>query len=185
MRSLILTALTLSLGATLPSVADAAPGFATGNVNMRSGPSTQYPRITTLPEGVRVDIRGCMTSRNWCDVVWRGYRGWVSASYLQSTYSQRRVPVGPRYYRPLGIPSITFSIDRYWRDHYRDRDFYRDRDRWRDRDSWRDRDRRHDRDRDWDRDRREGRRDGGRPDRDVFSLFCRQDPDCRARLDGS
>jgi uncharacterized protein YraI len=129
----------------LPAIAEAAPAFSTGNVNMRSGPSTRYPPVIVIPVGSRVDIRGCLSSANWCDVAYAGYRGWVSGSYLQASYSQRRVYVDPQYYRPLGIPTVTFSIGRYWDDHYRGRSFYRDRDRWRDNDGWRDRDRDRDR----------------------------------------
>ncbi len=149
-----IAALAMSAGA-LPAVAEAATAFSTANVNMRSGPSTRYPAVIVVPSGSRVNIQGCLSSANWCDVSYAGYRGWVSGSYLQTTYSQRRVYVGPQYYRPLGIPTVTFSIGRYWDDHYRGRSFYRDRDRWRDNDrrdsDWRDNDRR---DRDRDRDRR-------------------------------
>ncbi len=148
----------------LPVVAEAATAIATANVNMRSGPSTRYPAVVVIPAGARVDIRGCLSSANWCDVAAAGYRGWVSGSYLQTTYSQRRVYVGPQYYRPLGIPTVSFSIGRYWDDHYRSRPFYRDRDRWRDsdwRDDRRDRDRARDRDRD-----RERRADNDRRWRD-------------------
>ncbi len=113
-----------------PTLAEAAPALSTANVNMRSGPSTGYPAVQVVPAGSRVEIFGCMQSANWCDVAYRGYRGWVSGSYLQANYSQRRVAVGPQYYRPLGIPSVTFSVGRYWDRHYRGRDFYRDRDRW-------------------------------------------------------
>ncbi|WP_454289280.1 SH3 domain-containing protein [Rhizobium arsenicireducens] len=125
-------ALAALFAAALPGLAAAATAYATANVNMRSGPSTQYPPVLVIPVGSRVNIQGCMQSANWCDVAYAGYRGWVSGSYLQTTYSQRRVYVDPQYYRPLGIPMITFSIGSYWDRHYRDRDFYRDRDRWRD-----------------------------------------------------
>ncbi|PLK69795.1 SH3 domain-containing protein [Rhizobium sp. TH135] len=161
----IIAALAASAGA-LPAVAEAATAFSTANVNMRSGPSTRYPAVIVVPAGTRVNIQGCMSSANWCDVSFAGYRGWVSGSYLQTTYSQRRVAVGPRYYRPLGIPTVTFSIGRYWDDHYRGRAFYRDRDRWRDGDGWRDDRRDRDRDRRVDNDRR-GRDDDRRVRRDI------------------
>lgn len=126
---------TLALAAVaavaLPVIAEAAPAVSTANVNLRSGPSTRYPPVLVIPAGSRLEIFGCMQSANWCDVSYRGYRGWMSGSYLQATYSQRRVYVDPQYYRPLGIPSVTFSVGNYWDRHYRDRDFYRDRDRWR------------------------------------------------------
>ncbi len=195
----------------VPAIAEAAPAFSTANVNMRSGPSTRYPAVVVVPVGTRVNIIGCMSSANWCDVSFAGYRGWVSGSYLQASVSQRRVYVGPEYYRPLGIPSVTFSIGRYWDDNYRGRDFYRDRDRWRDgnyrpgvdrrddrprfdRDHQRNEDRARDIRRDSDqraqelqrdRDRREDQRRAGGPrdnrDPNVFQLFCGQDPNCRAR----
>jgi uncharacterized protein YraI len=175
----------------LPAIAEAATAIATANVNMRSGPSTRYPAVVVIPAGARVDIRGCLSSANWCDVAAAGYRGWVSGSYLQTSYSQRRVYVDPQYYRPLGIPTVTFSIGRYWDDHYRGRPFYRERDRWRDgdwRDERRDRDRRADNDRRWrDDDRRVSREVAPQDDRDRHPLRriieqqrCERDPSaCR------
>ncbi|MBU1314389.1 MAG: SH3 domain-containing protein [Alphaproteobacteria bacterium] len=183
-KHLLSAAAALCALVALPSIADAAVrGFSTANVNMRSGPSTSYPAVTVIPEGSPVTIYGCMSSVNWCDVAFSGGRGWVSGNYVQAAYRQRRVEVGPRYYQPLGIPTVTFEIGNYWDRHYRGRDFYRDRDRWdrggrgpdRDRGGWdrdrRDRDRgdwdRRDRDRrDWDRDRRDGDRSDWRGDGD-------------------
>ena len=178
-----IAALAASAGA-LPAVAEAATAFSTANVNMRSGPSPRYPAVIVVPAGTRVNIQGCMSSAYWCDVSFAGYRGWVSGSYLQTTYSQRRVAVGPQYYRPLGIPTVTFSIGRYWDDHYRGRAFYRERERWRDGDGWRDDRRDRDRDRRVDNDR--PRRDDDRrvrreierqayPDRNLL-LQNGQDP---------
>ncbi|MBY5865167.1 SH3 domain-containing protein [Rhizobium leguminosarum] len=153
-----------------PAIAQAAEGYSTANVNMRAGPSTRYPAVAVIPAGSSVEIRGCLSDVNWCDVEFYGGRGWVSGQYVQALYQQRRVYVGPQYYRPLGIPMIRFSVDNYWDRYYRNRDFYRDRDRWsrgpdyyyRDRDN-RDRDNR-DRDRNWRE--RDGNRDGRDRDRD-------------------
>lgn len=187
-RMWFIAALAVSAGA-LPAVAEAAAAFSTANVNMRSGPSTRYPAVIVVPAGSRVNIQGCMSSANWCDVSFAGYRGWVSGSYLQTTYSQRRVNVGPQYYRPLGIPTVTFSIGRYWDDHYRNRPFYRDRDRWRDGDGVRDdrRDRRVDNDRRGREEERRVRRDAQpQDDRDrnpirmLMRERCERDPSaCR------
>nr|WP_204338945.1 SH3 domain-containing protein [Rhizobium leguminosarum] len=158
----------------VPAIAQAAEGYSTANVNMRAGPSTRYPAVAVIPAGSSVEIRGCLSDVNWCDVEFYGGRGWVSGQYVQALYQQRRVYVGPQYYRPLGIPMIRFSVDNYWDRYYRNRDFYRDRDRWsrgpdyyyRDRDN-RDRDRdrdNRDRDRNWRE--RDGDRDGRDRDRD-------------------
>lgn len=183
----------LRLAAPVAAVLFAAPvaalaqnGVTTGDVNMRAGPSTDYPRVATIPEDSPVRIHGCLNGYNWCDVNWRGNRGWVSGAYLNYSYNDRYVVVedwGPR----IGIPIISFGVQDYWSRYYRDRPWWSERnvwfrsdwdrrgDRWRDRDGrgdWRDRDGRRDRDnwrdrdnrRDWsgDRDERRSRdRDGG------------------------
>jgi len=62
------------------AAAFAAPAYATGNVNVRTGPGTSYARIDTLRRGEQVDVQYCRGS--WCFVEKRGPDGWVSANYL-------------------------------------------------------------------------------------------------------
>ncbi|WP_099865397.1 SH3 domain-containing protein [Pararhizobium haloflavum] len=112
-----------------PSIASAATGYVTTNLNVRAGPSTQYPAVTVFPVGSRVDVIGCTSGPGWCDVQAGGVRGWVSASYLDLSYQSRRVRA-PSYIGRVGIPTVTFSIGSYWDNHYRGRDFYRDRGRF-------------------------------------------------------
>ncbi|WP_132075105.1 SH3 domain-containing protein [Sinorhizobium americanum] len=131
MKSRFLRAAALCALSLMPIVAEAAEGFATANVNMRSGPSTRYPAVTIIPSGESVEIHGCLADRPWCDVSFYGGRGWVAGQYVQALYRSNRVYVEPEYYRPLGIPTVVFEFDRYWDRNYRGRDFYRDRDRWR------------------------------------------------------
>jgi uncharacterized protein YraI len=151
MRHKLLAAIALTAFIAIPAIAEAAEGFATANVNMRSGPSTQYPAVTMIPVGTPLEINGCLNETPWCDVSFLGGRGWVAGQYIQATYQSRRIYVGPRYYRPLGIPTITFNLNDYWDRYYRGRDFYRDRDRWRRGPGWVDRrpDRGWDRGSDW------------------------------------
>ncbi|MBX5047693.1 SH3 domain-containing protein [Rhizobium lentis] len=130
MRNLIVKIAAAALLVLGPAVAQAAEGYSTANVNMRAGPSTRYPAVAVIPAGSSVEIRGCLSNVNWCDVEFYGGRGWVSGQYVQAVYGQRRVYVGPEYYRPLGIPLVTFSVGNYWDRYYRHRDFYRERDRW-------------------------------------------------------
>jgi uncharacterized protein YraI len=156
MRHKLLAAITLTALVAIPAIAEAAEGFATANVNMRSGPSTRYPAVTTVPVGTPLEINGCLNETPWCDVSFFGGRGWVAGQYIQATYQSRRIYVGPQYYRPLGIPTVTFNVDDYWGRYYRNRDFYRDRDRWRRGPGWSNSrpdanwDRRPDRNQDWD-----------------------------------
>lgn len=62
------------------ATAFAAPAFATGNVNVRSGPGTGYSRVDTLRRGEQVEVVECRGS--WCFIEKRGPDGWVSANYL-------------------------------------------------------------------------------------------------------
>jgi uncharacterized protein YraI len=157
----------------LPAAAQAAAGFATANVNMRSGPSTRYPAVTVIPVGTSVEIHGCLADIPWCDVSFYYGRGWVAARYVQVEYRQSRVYLEPDYYDTLGIPFVTFEIGRYWDRHYRSRDFYRQRDSYRGDRYYRDRDYyRRDTDGDrYDRDRRIRR------DYDNFDRMRRGDDD--------
>ncbi|MDK4731893.1 SH3 domain-containing protein [Rhizobium sp. CNPSo 3490] len=202
MKKLIVKIAAATLLVLAPAIVQAAEGYSTANVNMRAGPSTRYPAVAVIPAGSSVEIRGCLSNVNWCDVEFYGGRGWVSGQYVQAVYEQRRVYVGPEYYRPLGIPLVTFSVGNYWDRYYRHRDFYRERDRWsRGPDYYRNRDYRNrdyldrdyrvreyrrdrDRDRDWrDEDRRDDRRDEARRrerrDRDTRSSDFRDLPQFR------
>ncbi|MBS7544373.1 SH3 domain-containing protein [Ancylobacter oerskovii] len=104
-------------------------GFVTTDVNLRAGPGTDYPAVAVLGAGTPLAIFGCLESYSWCDVDWRGYRGWVSARYLEYDYRGRRVEL-PDYAPMIGVPIIGFSIDNYWGRYYRDRPWYGDRYRW-------------------------------------------------------
>ncbi len=115
-----------------PGIAAAANAYTTGNVNLRAGPSTNFPRVTTLPDGVTVTIHGCLRGWSWCDTSWRGERGWVSGRYLEYLYQGRRVLV-PNYGTRIGLPVLSFSFGSYWDDYYSERSWYRDRPRWRQR----------------------------------------------------
>ncbi len=72
----------------------AAPALATSNVNLRQGPGTNFPVITTIPGGSTVEISGC--SGQWCNVVWQGQTGYsVATSFDQG---------GPNSPPPGGAP---------------------------------------------------------------------------------
>ncbi len=62
------------------SSAQAAPALATDNVNMRQGPGTNYPVITTIPGGSTVEVSGCQGE--WCSVSWHGQSGYAIAARL-------------------------------------------------------------------------------------------------------
>lgn len=121
MRKLF-TLLAAALGTlAVPAAAEAAEGFVTGDVNLRAGPSTDYPRIAVVPRGSQVEVYGCLPDYRWCDVGVYRWRGWMSSRYLSIFYD------GP-YYRSQPIyrvPSITFGFG-YWDRWYRDEPWYPD-----------------------------------------------------------
>ena len=135
----------------------AATAQVTADLNLRAGPSTRYPVIGSVPYGHTLTVYGCLQGYSWCDVSYRGARGWVSANYLNYRYANNWRPI-PYWGSRIGVPVIAFSFGDYSYRHYRNYDWYRHRDRWMGHN-----DRRHD-NRDWqrDRNRHDGRRDNDR-----------------------
>lgn len=77
-RNTLLTsgaALLLSAGA-----AAAAPATVQSDLNVRSGPGTQYQVVGTVQGGETVDVAGC-TGR-WCQISFSGGTGYANQSYL-------------------------------------------------------------------------------------------------------
>lgn len=113
----------------LPLAAAAQQAFTRGAVNLRAGPSGDYPLVARLGPGQPVDVVGCTSGYGWCDVVLPdGGRGWVWARNLDYAYQQQRVPLAT-YGAVIGVPIVSFVIGSYWADYYRDRPWYGDR-RW-------------------------------------------------------
>lgn len=69
-------ALLLSAGA-----AAAAPAVSRADLNVRSGPGTEYAVVGVIQAGQTVDVAGC--SGSWCQVAFDGGSGFASRSYLQ------------------------------------------------------------------------------------------------------
>lgn len=90
----------------------AAPGTITSNVNVRSGPGTNYAVVDTVRRGTQVDVQQCQGS--WCYVAKPGPDGWVSSSYLTAAGG---APVNPQqpglsfgFSTGPGGPTINFGI---------------------------------------------------------------------------
>jgi uncharacterized protein YraI len=95
-----------------PGLASAAAGYTTGNVNMRAGPSTANPVITTIPAGAPVQIAGCLAGWSWCDTIYAGYRGWVAGAYLNAAWQGKVVPF-VAYAPQVGVPVVVYNADVY------------------------------------------------------------------------
>lgn len=177
-----------------PVAAIAQNAIVTDDAALRAGPGFEWPRVAFVPDDARVYIHGCLRGYSWCDVSWRGDRGWIDATNLSYAWNNRYVVVeewGPR----IGLPVIGFSVQDYWTRYYRDRPWWNQRQTWfqrdwrdgRDRfdrnDSWRERrgDQRRDRD-EW-RDRRDRREHQGRDFDERRDMDGRRDTDHRRDMD--
>jgi hypothetical protein len=71
-----------AVGALLLSagVAAAATAVAENDLNMRTGPGTEYSVVNVIPDGAPVDVRGC--DAGWCQVAYAGTAGYASQNYL-------------------------------------------------------------------------------------------------------
>lgn len=127
MKSAILAIALLSATA-----AQAANAIVTTTLNLRTGPGTNYGTITSIPNGARVDVRGCTNGYGWCQVNYAGRSGWASSRYLAiregsaDNYSNNNFGNSAA---AIGIPLIAGVIigsalnnnnnDRWDRPHYR------------------------------------------------------------------
>ena len=121
-------ALALAAGLLLPGAASAqTSAVVVADLNIRTGPSPQYQRYGTIPAGEEVDVFGCLSGYNWCDVGWTGGRGWVSGNYLAYLGNRyRRRPIS-EIGISVGVPVLGFDPYDYHRRYYTGRPWYRDR----------------------------------------------------------
>ncbi len=106
--------------------------YTSKDVNLRAGPSTDYPVVAILPANVSISVEGCLSDYRWCDVIAGSNRGWVYAGNIVYPYQGSTVPV-LTYGSMIGIGIIAFSIGNYWDEHYRASSWYPQRQRWIDR----------------------------------------------------
>lgn len=130
----------LSIGMLLASVVlapslafGAATAYVEGRTKMYSGPDTDYPTVATVRRGEGVVIHGCLRNREWCDVGFRGERGWMRADRIEDRTVRGRVPL---LSSGRELPTVRFQLDEYWDTNYHGRydrrrghwqNYYRDR----------------------------------------------------------
>src|SRR4051794_6607580 len=123
-RSRFLFACSIALGILAGGTAAAQQEAITSkNVNLRAGPSRDYPLVAQVPEGSSVQVVGCQQDYAWCDVSAGPDRGWVYSGNLEYPYEGETVPIlqeGP----VIGLPIVTFSVGPYWDNYYRGRPWY-------------------------------------------------------------
>lgn len=116
MKSRFIASAVLAASVLVTGAAQARPGYLINNFNIFAGPGHDYERLVRVPENARVDVHSCEASYDWCQVSWRGVRGWMDANGIEVRHAGRMVSVhdfGPR----TGIPALT----RYYEE---DDDYY-------------------------------------------------------------
>jgi uncharacterized protein YraI len=126
----ILAATVLAAGTFAAATsAQAAAGFTTSSVELRSGPGTGYPSVGVIENNSALEVNGCLQSWSWCDVTIGDNRGWVAGNALALEYQNNRtalVQVAPQ----ANVGVVTFDFDDYWDTNYKTRTFYKERPRW-------------------------------------------------------
>jgi uncharacterized protein YgiM (DUF1202 family) len=98
----ITTAIATTAVAILIGTSAASAAQATGSVNVRSGPGTNFGVVDTLSRGENVDVGECR-SNGFCYITHAGPDGWVSSRYLSDQRSERDD-------RRRSSPNVTFSF---------------------------------------------------------------------------
>lgn len=123
-RSFVFQALAAAALA-VPALASAQQtAYTSALLNLRAGPSPDFPVVAVLQPGVALAVQGCTTGYSWCDVVVDGsVRGWVFAQYLTYPSGPQVVPFSSAAIG-IGVPLVAFSLGAYWGNYYADRPWY-------------------------------------------------------------
>jgi uncharacterized protein YraI len=90
-------ALAAAIALTTAGAALANPGWATQDLNFRTGPGTDYEVIAKLAGCTRMHVYESYGS--WYKVQWNGYWGWVSARYVSGSDDHCYYAPAPRKYK--------------------------------------------------------------------------------------
>jgi len=83
------------------ATAMAASTVATDFSNMRSGPGARWPVIAQIPAGAKIQLDNCGPGwkHDWCQIHYKGKRGFVAANTLEPT--MKNVIVAPLVTRDI------------------------------------------------------------------------------------
>jgi uncharacterized protein YraI len=109
MRQTIKTLLAALFVAGSAGAAAAVPATVETDLNIRSGPSTGYAVLDTMPGGAVIDVVACY--QGWCEVLWDGLDGFANRAYLDIG---PRVTLIPPPAGAIVAPGIVVYESRYY-----------------------------------------------------------------------
>ncbi|HVY20267.1 MAG TPA: SH3 domain-containing protein [Bauldia sp.] len=107
MKKLVLGVVATAMMA-IPAIAQAATGWTTGSVNMRTDAYVGAPKIITVPAHAQVQYDPRQQKNGWFLVSYAGRTGYVSGSYIQTRFANAK-PM----FRGLP-PRVGFYKKPYW-----------------------------------------------------------------------
>ncbi len=129
MKKIVLLCASAAASMIVSTAAFAANGSTSQGVEIQAGPGSEYPDVMRLAPNLKITIHACTRAWDWCDIEWRGNRGWAPAAALDYRLDDTLLPVsdfGPR----VGLPQVEFNLTRYWDANYRQRPWYSQRQEW-------------------------------------------------------
>jgi uncharacterized protein YraI len=66
------------------------------DLNVRSGPGSNYPVVGVIGANGEATLHGCQESGNWCQVSYQGTEGWAHSRYLSTAAVSGDVIVAER-----------------------------------------------------------------------------------------
>lgn len=104
---LSVAAATLLAGAASAQVQEARPMT---DLNLRSGPGSNYTIVGVIPSDALVMVEGCVDAAKWCRVNHEGTSGWAAGDYLAMSVENTAVPMAS------GDPRVTYKSVTYEED---------------------------------------------------------------------
>lgn len=100
-----------TLGLSQPASQAGERASVTTGVNLRAGPSSKHKSLGVVPAGALVTVYSCRTGFSWCNVDYRGKRGYLSGRYL--TYTDQ----GEYYGDTFSDVGIYLGVPLFWDDY--------------------------------------------------------------------
>lgn len=79
---------------------------ATTDLNIRSGPGPQYDVVGVIKGKDKATVKGCIEGSLWCDVSYKGKKGWAYSKYLSMPMKEKTVVLSEQ---PNAVPVVKYS----------------------------------------------------------------------------